>query len=88
MSKKKFIISFNIFFQDIIKEVLKSKFLKSKNKITEDTIELMAEIAKILVIEGSLRAAKQASLESRTTITLEHVETILPQLVCFLSVSL
>lgn len=69
-------------FQDIVKEVLKSKFVKPKNKITDDTIELVAELAKIMVIEGTLRAAKQASLESRTTITLEHVETVLPQLVC------
>ncbi|XP_072395625.1 centromere protein X-like isoform X2 [Diabrotica undecimpunctata] len=68
------------FRHDIIKEALKTKFQNPKNKITDDAIELISEIAKVLTIEATVRAVKQAKLEYRTKVTLEHVEAILPQL--------
>ncbi|KAG5879001.1 hypothetical protein JTB14_017411 [Gonioctena quinquepunctata] len=68
------------FRHDIMKEVLKSKFINPKNKITDEAIELISEIAKVLVIETAARSAKQAKAENRTNVSLEHVETILPQL--------
>ncbi|CAG9858985.1 unnamed protein product [Phyllotreta striolata] len=69
------------FKHDIIKEVLKTKFNNPKNKIADDVIELVSEIAKILVTEAAVRSIKQAKAECRNAVTLEHVETILPQLI-------
>nr|XP_023018249.1 centromere protein X-like [Leptinotarsa decemlineata] len=68
------------FRHDVIKEVLKSKFVNPKNKISDEAVELVSEIAKMLVIETAARSAKQAKAENRSAVTLEHVETILPQL--------
>lgn len=44
-------------------------------------MELMSEIAKIIVIEATARAAQQANVENKKKIDLEHVETILLQIV-------
>ncbi|CAH1116608.1 unnamed protein product [Phaedon cochleariae] len=68
------------FRHDIIKEALKTKFANQKNKISDEAVELVAEITKILVIETAARAIKQAKLENRSRVSLEQVETILPQL--------
>ncbi|KAJ8957645.1 hypothetical protein NQ318_017536 [Aromia moschata] len=68
------------FRQDVVKEVLKSKFQNPKNKITEDAVELVAEIAKVMVVEAAARAAQQASSENKKRVGLEHAEAILPQM--------
>ncbi|XP_057669024.1 centromere protein X-like [Diorhabda carinulata] len=65
----------------IIKEAIKTKFSNSKNKITNESIELVSEIAKVLVTEALIRAIKQAKMEFRSKVTIEHMETILPQLI-------
>lgn len=72
-----------LYLQDIIKDVIKSKITNPRSKLSDDAVELVSEIAKVMVIEASLRAAKQTSIEDRTTITLDHVEAVLPQLVFF-----
>lgn len=41
----------------------------------------MSELAKLLVIEAALRSANQATQEGCQSVQLDHVETILPQLV-------
>ncbi|KAJ8935147.1 hypothetical protein NQ314_012965 [Rhamnusium bicolor] len=69
------------FKHDIIKDVLKSKFANPKNKITDEAIELVSEIAKVMVVEAAARAAQQASLEDKKIVSLDHVENILPQMV-------
>ncbi|XP_018569698.1 centromere protein X-like [Anoplophora glabripennis] len=68
------------FGHDIVKEALKSKFMNPKNKISDDAVELISEIAKIIVIEATLRAVDQANSENKKKVSLEHVETILPQI--------
>ncbi|KAF5301355.1 hypothetical protein FQA39_LY10753 [Lamprigera yunnana] len=67
--------------QDVIKEILKLNDKESKPKITEEAVELVKEITKALVVESAMRAARQASLENKSTVTLENVETMLLQLV-------
>lgn len=47
----------------------------------DEAVALVSELAKLLVIEAALRSAKQAQNENRKTVTLDHVEAILPQLV-------
>nr|CAI5830877.1 unnamed protein product [Callosobruchus analis] len=69
------------FEHDIIKDVIKSQCTNQKNKITDDAVELVSEIAKALVLEASLRASKVASNEKKVLVTLEDIESILPQLI-------
>ncbi|XP_076260282.1 centromere protein X-like isoform X2 [Rhynchophorus ferrugineus] len=71
------------FKHEVIKELLKSKFSSTKNKISEDAVELVVEIAKLLAIEAAARAANQAKLENKQVINLDHVECILPQMLDF-----
>lgn len=49
--------------------------------MTDDTVELITELAKAMAIEAAARACYQANLEDKTTVTLDHVECTLPQLV-------
>lgn len=60
---------------------MKSKFTNPKNKISDNVVELVSEIAKVMVIEATNRAAKQADSENKKKISLEHIEIILPQMV-------
>ncbi|KAL1513671.1 hypothetical protein ABEB36_003051 [Hypothenemus hampei] len=68
------------FRHEVIKELLKSTFSNSKNKISEDAIELMVDIAKLMVVEYSARACQQAQMESKSVVTLDHVESILAEM--------
>jgi hypothetical protein len=69
------------FKNDVIKEALRSYFTNTKTKISDDAVELMTELTKVLVVESSVRAAKQASLQNKNVVTLDHMESVLPQLV-------
>ncbi|CAH1363728.1 unnamed protein product, partial [Tenebrio molitor] len=60
---------------------LRSYFINTKTKISDDAVELMTELTKVLVVESSVRAAKQASLQNKNVVTLDHMESVLPQLV-------
>ncbi|GJQ87879.1 hypothetical protein Trydic_g1150 [Trypoxylus dichotomus] len=64
----------------LIQECLKLNFTNSKTKISRDAVDLMNKIGKILAIETSLRAVKQAKAEFKTSVQLDHVEMILPQI--------
>ncbi|XP_063905252.1 centromere protein X-like [Zophobas morio] len=79
--KEAFISKINArFSNDIIKEALKSHFSNPKTKISDDAVDLMTELANFLVVEASLRAAKQASSQNKTLVTLDHIESALPQI--------
>ncbi|KAL3286084.1 hypothetical protein HHI36_000597 [Cryptolaemus montrouzieri] len=69
-----------VFQPDVVKEVFKSKFSNPKNRVTEDSLELICEISKALAMEAALRSGKIAIKEKNSVVTLEHVESILPQL--------
>nr|XP_008195980.1 PREDICTED: centromere protein X-like isoform X1 [Tribolium castaneum] len=68
------------FKNDVIKETLKSTFANPKTKITDDAVDLMTELSKFIVVESCLRAAKQCSSQNRTTVTLNDMESVLPQI--------
>lgn len=60
---------------------MKTQFVNTKMKITEDVLTLINEISRAIVVEAAIRAAKQATLAGKKTVELEHVETVLPQMV-------
>ena len=64
-----------------MKEIIKSQFSNGKTRISEDAVDVMSKIVKVLTIEAAIRSAKFATAENKTTVTLSHVETILPQIV-------
>ncbi|XP_044263192.1 centromere protein X-like [Tribolium madens] len=68
------------FKNDIIKEVLKSNFVNPRTKISDDSVDLVTELSKYIVVESCLRAAKQCSTQNRTTVTLNDMESVLPQI--------
>jgi len=68
------------FKNEVIKETIKLQHSDAKSKTTEEVVELIKEVAKVLVIEAAIRAAKQASAENKSSVNISHVETILPQL--------
>lgn len=63
--------------QDAVKEVLKRNFSNKNTKITEESSVLIAHLLKMLTIEISLRACKQAKDEESSIVRLEHVENVL-----------
>lgn len=69
--------------QALVHECLKLNFQNSKTKMSGESIDLMNKIAKILVIETSMRAIKLAKAENKTSVHLDHVEVVLPQIVSY-----
>ncbi|KAK4317827.1 hypothetical protein Pmani_011119 [Petrolisthes manimaculis] len=68
------------FSEKLIHEFLKLHFENSKTKINVEAIKLIAEVMQLVVKEGALRAAHQAKVEGSDTVTVEHLEKILAQL--------
>ncbi|XP_030761069.1 centromere protein X-like [Sitophilus oryzae] len=68
------------FQRDLIKALLKSKFSNPKTKISEDVIDIITELAKVMALEAAGRSAHIALMEKKKIVALEHVELILPQL--------
>lgn len=60
---------------------MKMAFKDPKTKLPEDSLILVNEILRTLVLETALRGAKQAVCDHRTVIDLEQIEKVLPQLV-------
>ncbi|PNF28991.1 Centromere protein X [Cryptotermes secundus] len=65
---------------EALREILKVHFVDSKTRITEDTLQLVAEVVRVLTTEATLRAGRQAHIEGMTEVRVSHVEKILPQL--------
>ncbi|XP_042880949.1 centromere protein X-like [Penaeus japonicus] len=68
------------FSERLIEEFLKSNLDDKKVRISADAIKMVAEIARLIVIEGATRAAHQAKTEGADTVSLQHMEKILAQL--------
>ncbi|XP_071527248.1 centromere protein X-like [Panulirus ornatus] len=68
------------FSERLIQEFLKHHFENSKTRINADAIKLVAELMRLVVTEGAMRAAHQAKQEGANTVTVEHLEKILAQL--------
>lgn len=45
-------------------------------------MELIKEVIKAMAVEAAIRAAKQAAVENKTAVVVNHVENMLLQLVC------
>lgn len=56
-------------------------FKDPKTKLPEDSLILVNDVLKMLVLEAALRGAKQSVCDHRTVVELEQIEKILPQLV-------
>lgn len=65
---------------DTLKEVVKSQLANQKTKFNEEPFELLNELLKVITVEAALRASKVANSENKTTVSLEHVEKILAQI--------
>lgn len=68
------------FSDKLIFEFLKSNFENSKTKVNADATALVGEVMRLLATEGAMRAAHQAKQEGSNTVTVEHLEKILSQL--------
>lgn len=56
-------------------------FQGKRTKVSEEAVQLVAEVASLAVVEAALRAGKQARTEGSTLIQAEHLEKVMPQLV-------
>ncbi|XP_047496187.1 centromere protein X-like [Penaeus chinensis] len=68
------------FSERLIEEFLRSNLDDKKVRISADAIKMVAELARLIVTEGATRAAHQATTEGADTVTLQHMEKILAQL--------
>ncbi|XP_045112410.1 centromere protein X-like [Portunus trituberculatus] len=68
------------FSDKLIFEFLKSSFEDSKTRVNPNVTVLVGEIMRLLTTEGAMRAAHQAKQEGSDTVTVEHLEKILSQL--------
>lgn len=62
-----------------VDEFLRSEFNEKKTKVSSDALKLVSEATRIYVMEALTRCAEQAKKEDAQTVTLEHLEKILPQ---------
>ncbi|XP_042211590.1 centromere protein X-like [Homarus americanus] len=68
------------FSEKLIYEFMKFHFEKSNTRINADAIKLVAKIMELVAKEGATRAAYQAKQEGADTVTVEHLEKVLAQL--------
>ncbi|KAK5647459.1 hypothetical protein RI129_002351 [Pyrocoelia pectoralis] len=68
------------FQNNIIKETLRLSYKDTKTKITEEALELVKEVTRVMVVEAAMRAAKQAFSENKTTVNVNHVESMILQM--------
>ncbi|XP_060127891.1 centromere protein X isoform X1 [Zootoca vivipara] len=70
------------FKKETVNKLLQLHFKDDKTRVSGDALLLMAEMLKVFVREAAARAARQAQTEDLTRVDVEHVEKVLPQLVC------
>ncbi|KAK5647571.1 hypothetical protein RI129_002463 [Pyrocoelia pectoralis] len=68
------------FQNNIIKETLRLSYKDTKTKITEEALELVKEVTRVMVVEAAMRAAKQTFSENKTTVNVNHVESMILQM--------
>ncbi|XP_022188615.1 centromere protein X [Nilaparvata lugens] len=66
---------------ETIKHILKKTFTEPKTKISDDAVRVLAEVLRLYTIEAALRSGVQASREASSTVSINHIEKILPQLI-------
>ena len=73
------------FSEKFIKEYLSSHQDDKSIGINATALKLMAELVELMVTEGANRTVQQAKEENSDTVTLQHLEKILPQFMLDLS---
>nr|CAD7573153.1 unnamed protein product [Timema californicum] len=63
-----------------VKEIMKLSFTDPKIRVSDDVSQLVSEVVSVLAVEATLRACDAASKDGLSTVHLEHVGKILPQL--------
>nr|CAD7204610.1 unnamed protein product [Timema douglasi] len=59
---------------------MKLSFTDPKIRVSDDVSQLVSEVVSVLAVEATLRACDAASKDGLSTVHLEHVGKILPQL--------
>nr|CAD7431715.1 unnamed protein product [Timema monikensis] len=70
----------NATLNEAVKEIMKLSFTDPKIRVSDDVSQLVSEVVSILAVEATLRACDGASKDGLSTVHLEHVGKILPQL--------
>nr|CAD7263793.1 unnamed protein product [Timema shepardi] len=73
--------SFGPYTYEAVKEIMKLSFTDPKIRVSDDVSQLVSEVVSVLAVEATLRACDAASKDGLSTVHLEHVGKILPQLV-------
>jgi len=68
------------FLSPTVEQLAKMAFKNEKTKFSQDSLDLTCEMLRIYTIEIFNRARMQAQSEGCETISPEHIEKILPQL--------
>lgn len=63
-----------------IEQLAKMHFSNEKTRLSNEALAQLCEMIKIYTLEIAHRAAEQARQEGTTTVTTEHLEKVLPQL--------
>ncbi|XP_017772346.1 PREDICTED: centromere protein X-like [Nicrophorus vespilloides] len=63
-----------------IRDILKSQFTNGKIKINEEPVSLIAKLVKVMTVESAMRAAAEAEANRKTTVDLNHIETVITNL--------
>ncbi len=68
------------FNEKTIEGILKRYFKNEKTKISKEALKLIAEMARVHVVEILMRSATEAKTTAEPEVTDEHLEKVLPQL--------
>uniref|UniRef100_A0A8I3WVK2 Centromere protein X n=1 Tax=Callithrix jacchus TaxID=9483 RepID=A0A8I3WVK2_CALJA len=67
--------------RELVSRLLHAHFKDDKTKVSGDSLQLMAELLKIFVVEAAVRAVRQAQAEDAILVDVDQLEKVLPQLV-------
>jgi len=76
------VLTYVIILQSLIQEAMKLHLSDPKFRFSNEGIQAMAEVVRLFALEAIWRMGNQASNEGLATVSLDHLEKILPQLVC------
>ncbi|XP_035158074.1 centromere protein X isoform X22 [Callithrix jacchus] len=68
------------FRKELVSRLLHAHFKDDKTKVSGDSLQLMAELLKIFVVEAAVRAVRQAQAEDAILVDVDQLEKVLPQL--------
>ncbi|XP_061248519.1 centromere protein X isoform X1 [Bos javanicus] len=66
--------------RELVSKLLHLHFKDKKTKVSQDALQLVAELLKIFVVEAAIRSVRQAQAEGLAHVDVEQLEKVLPQL--------